>query len=184
MKKILLNIFCLLSIYPIFKSQCEDKDEKECLIYNESGAYPDYCCYYKPLIPYNETGECKTVPYSSYFKGLIREYINGSLYNLTCNKNKTTFALEECGNIHKKKDASIKNCKKYSTFVDSCCFYNGKKNNNIDHGQQEFEKGCYWLGSKYEGSIEWAGISLECNQNYLNYSIFYIFSFIFGILLL
>ena len=180
MKKILFNLFYLLSIYPIFKSQCENKNESDCINSNASGTYPDYCCYYKPLIPYNETGECKTIPYFSYFKGLNREYINGTLYNVTCNANRTTFALEECGDIHRKWEASLKNCKKHSTPLDSCCYYSGKKNNNnnTDHGQQEFEKGCYWLGSKYEGSINWAGITLECNQNYLNYYVFYILLFL------
>ena len=182
------HLLFLLFIYPIITLDCESKTTLDkCLNEKDIGNYPDLCCFLQPLFNSSSKSECITVPYSTYFSGYNREYKNGILYNVTCNETNrsTTFILEECGNINKKKKASLKNCKKYSTVLDSCCYYKGKSDNEfeMDLGNQDYEKGCYWLGSKYEGTINWAGAKLECNQNYLNYCMLYIFTFIFGIIL-
>ena len=192
MKLILLNIICLLlSFYSILNPPCEEMDNLTKCIYNKNYTkYPDFCCYFEPLnVNPNSKNQsfCKTVPYSSYFTGYHREYLNGTLFKVTCldyQDQYRTFALEQCGNIYKKEKASLNKCKEFSTPVDSCCYYSGKKDESIDFGSQEFDKGCYWLGSKYEGKITWAGIDLECHQNYLNYYIFSLFTFLFRILLL
>ena len=194
MKKILVNIFLLLIIYPISKLDiCEEKNSlNDCIEASTSSKYKDYCCYLDPLYG-SGSPKCKTVPYSSYFTGYKRDYIDGTLYNVTCkleekksedndeekDENKT-YALERCGDTHKEVK-SLKDCKKYSSFVDSCCYFSNEKDDKesyIDFGEQEFEKGCYWLGSKYEGKIKWAGITLECQQNYLNYYIFSLYFFV------
>ena len=47
-------------------------------------------------------------------------------------------------------------------------------------GNGNINKGCYWLGTKYEGDISWAGVEMECSMDYLKYSIIYlIFIFLF-----
>ena len=177
MKKIIFNIFLFFSINHIIISQnCNCIDGT-----NQNKAYPDYCCKYTAINPNTPSQTfCKTVPYSSYFSGYKNEYINEVLYKVECNnqENKTTFALEPCGNIYSEK-LSFKNCKKYSTLVDSCCYFSGTFVDDIDQKEQSLIKGCYWLGSKYNGEINWAGAKLECHHKYLNYSLFY---FIFIIL--
>ena len=188
MKKIFLNIFILLTIYPISNSICSGNDINSCIKSGVSSKYHDYCCFLTPLYPQTGSGKCITVPYSAYFTGYNKEYIDGILYSVNCTSEEEgdkTFALEQCGDTHNK-GKSLKDCKKYSTFVDSCCYYKGKNKDDdpiIDFGQQKFEQGCYWLGSKYEGDIFFAGIRLECHQNYLNHHILSIFIFILGILL-
>ena len=86
--------------------------------------------------------------------------------------NITTLALEKCG---KNEAKSLDDCKKYSNVLNSCCFTEGKSS--------IYEKGCYWLGTKYEGDIDWANGHFECNSNYLKakylFMLFLIFTFIF-----
>ena len=182
MAKIFLIIFTIIAIYPYTQSnECEKIDTPSpanCQNKTTNKKYTDFCCYFEDL-KNNSNNMCKTVPYSSYYTGYKTEYINGQLYKVECNDaNFKTYALEQCGNIHKNEEASLNNCKEYSTFVDSCCYFSGEYDDTVAQGEQELVKGCYWLGSKYEGKITWAGAKLECHHNYLNYSLFYFFSFV------
>ena len=179
MKKNIFIIF-LFAIFPailsenekIFLENCEEienvKNSTMCLKTEEGKKYPDYCCHY-----YHDesTQSCKTVPYSSYRGENTKDYIIDKLYTVTCPKAHKTYALEQCGNAFEEAK-SLSDCKKYSTFVDSCCYYKTSENN--EKSKDFKENSCYWLGSKYEGTINWAGIELECNQKYLNSSLFLI----------
>ena len=183
MKKIIFKIFLFFSISHIIISKtCEEKGYNDCFIdNNENKIYPDYCCQYTAINPNSGNKFCKTVPYSSYFSGYKKEYINEILYEVNCNnQGHVTFPLERCGNIYSE-EFSFKSCKKYSTLVDSCCYFPGNSNSDGDNEQkgQKLEKGCYWLGSKYNGKINWADAELECHHKYLYCSLFY---FIFCIL--
>ena len=182
MKKIILKILLFLNICTIIFSKCEEDNKSsvdDCAPLNDKGKYPDLCCFYKEHGADNTIkGKCKTVPYSSYYEGYNREYIadENILYDVTCKQNPgssiKTYTLERCGNTYSG-NPSKKECKKYSTFVDSCCYYSGeKKEDDPSIDGAKFEKGCYWLGSKYEGSIFWAGARLECSNNFLKYSLF------------
>jgi hypothetical protein len=118
---------------------------------------------------------CRRIPYSAYYEDNSYETINDLVYKVTCNgryRGPATI-LEQCGNVVKASEAKFEKCKEHSTLVNSCCFTNG--NGNI-------AKGCYWLGSKYEGDINWAGVDLECNMNYLKFSLVVYLIFIFSIL--
>ena len=175
MKKIILEIFLSLNIYAFIYSQCSDhnNDENKCLEKSQNGKYPDLCCFFKKEDSTDGSGLCKAIPYSSYSQEYNKEYIDGTLYNINCSKiDKETYNLERCGNTYNQ-NPSKKECKKYSTYVDSCCYYSGE--NKADDPKNEgkaFVKGCYWLGSKYEGSIFWAGARLECSFKFLSYSLF------------
>ena len=183
MKKIIFNIFLFFSISHIIISKtCEEEDFETCFYsMNINKTYPDYCCKYEAINPNSGNKFCKTVPYSSYFSGYKNEYINGILFKVDCgNQVHDTFPLAPCGNTHSK-DFSFKNCKKYSTLVDSCCYFSGNPNSDGDNEQkgQKLKEGCYWLGSKYNGKINWADAELECHHKYLYCSLFY---FIFCII--
>ncbi len=185
MKGIILKIFISLNIYAIIYSKCEDKNEEgkdKCLDQSDKSKYPDLCCYYEEVENKNNH-HCKAVPYSSYSQENTTDYIDGILYNVICppNISKDNFNLERCGNIYDE-NPSKKDCRKYSTYVDSCCYYSGKnKDEDPENQGEEFKKGCYWLGSKYEGSIFWAGARLECSLQFLKYSLF---TFLYLIILL
>ena len=199
MKNIFFEILILMNIFFFITSLiCNETNKDDCLK-KESYKYPDVCCFYKelnkkdnsnsassrrlqggesssPTIDDDEEGECKLVPYSAYYKSNYIEYIDGKLYEVTCDEiGKKPYALEECGNTYKKDKASLKECKKYSTFVDSCCYYSEKNKKDDDpvvNVTDQLTEGCYWLGSKYEGSIFWAGVRLECFNKYLQFSLY------------
>ena len=192
MKNILFYIILFLYIYITVENECENESspsEANCNKHTKNQKYPILCCYLEPLYPKdsssNNNQKCKTVPYSSYFKGYKKDYIDNVLYNVKCpDYNISTLVLEKCG---KNSEASgLKDCKKYSTFVDSCCYfkdqYDARANNT---GEERLEtKRCYWLGSKYEGTINWAGAELVCYNKKLNISLFTKILFILGIVLL
>ena len=159
-----INIIFSSSICNTFKP---DKP-KDCFDQQNNTRYTDYCCYFNN----RNHSFCKTIPYSSYSDKDKYENINGDLYSIQCLTNNTEVTLlEQCGDISKANEANFEKCKKHSTVLSSCCYVKG--NNDIN-------KGCYWLGTKYEGNIKWAGVDMECSMNYLKYSIiclFFIFLF-------
>ena len=171
MKKIILKLFLCINIWSIiYANKCEGLSNSSC-ISSDNSKYPNLCCFFKPVTGGNPF--CKTVPFSSYYSGYKKEYIDGILYDVNCgNSNEETYTLERCGNIYNE-NPKKKECKKYSTYVDSCCYYSGKnKDDDPQIDETNFKKGCYWLGSKYEGSIFWAGARLECSFKFLKYSLF------------
>ena len=173
----LLLIF--LMILSTFSATCEKNwnssinSMDDCFNSSGIGKYSDHCCYYQQIYPDNTTNTsdlCITVPYSSYMGLNSYSYFNDILYNVTCYKDekneKEITPLERCGNTHDTK-FSLKRCKKYSSFVDSCCYH------EKEGDQDSLGSGCFWLGTKYEGSITWANIKLKCSDSYLKYSLFY-----------
>ena len=73
--------------------------------------------------------------------------------------------LEQCGDLSKGSNVDFEDCKEHSTLLNSCCLAKGNSESDI-------KKGCYWLGTKYEGEINWAGVDMECNLTYIKYSLF------------
>ena len=128
----------------------------------------DYCCYYES-ISVNKSF-CKTIPNSAIYQDIMHENIDGVLYNITCDVQKQFNLLEKCGDNGKSND--LNDCKKHSTVLNSCCY---------TKGNTEINKGCYWLDTKYEGEVKWAGVDMECNMNYLKY---YFLNLIFIFLIL
>ena len=129
----------------------------------------DYCCYYES-IPVNNSF-CKTIPNSAFYRENMYENIDGVLYNITCGDQKQFNLLEKC--VANGKSNDLNDCKKHSTVLNSCCY---------TKGNTEINKGCYWLGTKYEGEINWAGVEMECNMSYLKYylvNLIFIFLIIF-----
>ena len=141
---------------------------EDCFYQQNYVLYSDYCCYFNS----SDKSFCKAIPYSSYSDKDKYENIDGVLYQVTCDTgNRKVTLLEECGNTNEANEANFEKCKRHSTVLNSCCYVKG--NGNIN-------KGCYWLGTKYEGDINWAGVEMECSMDYLKYSIIYlIFIFLF-----
>ena len=145
-------------------------DSSECAKFQIKSGYNDYCCYYEPTIS-GTSGFCKTIPYSTYNNRDKYEYIGDILYEVKCQDKREVTLLEQCGNVNEANDASLGKCQEHSTVLNSCCYVKG---NN------EISKGCYWLGTKYEGEIKYAGVDMECFMDYLKFKLFYlIFLFLF-----
>ena len=172
-KKIFFLFLFLINLNLIFSIfECEQiknpNQAEECNVLSSKSSYPDYCCFYK-LFNSNKTF-CRTIPYSAIYKDLKYENINGELYEVNCSSSNEATLLEQCGK--KNEGTSLESCKEYSNGVNSCCYIKG---NN------EISRGCYWLGTKYEGKTTWAGVEMECNMSFLKYSLFYL-NFIFFVL--
>ena len=172
-KKIFFIFLFLINLNLIFSIfECEQiknpNQAEECNVLSSKSSYPDYCCFYK-LFNSNKTF-CRKIPYSAIYKDLKYENINGELYEVNCSSSNEATLLEQCGK--KNEGTSLESCKEYSNGVNSCCYIKG---NN------EISRGCYWLGTKYEGKTTWAGVEMECNMSFLKYSLFYL-NFIFFVL--
>ena len=170
-KKIFFVFLFLINLNFIFSiiecEQTENPNQAEvCNVLSSKSSYPDYCCFYK-LFNSNKTF-CRTIPYSAIYKDLKYENIDGELYEVNCSSSNEATLLEQCGK--KNEGTSLESCKEYSNGVNSCCYIKG---NN------EISRGCYWLGTKYEGKTTWAGVEMECNMSFLKYSLFYLNFIIF-----
>ena len=175
-KKIFLVFLFLINLNFIFSIlECEQmsnpKNASECNELSSKSSYPDYCCFYKLFNDTNDNDTfCRTIPYSAIYKDLNYENIDGKLYEVNCSNRNEATLLEQCGK--KNEGTSLESCKKYSNGVNSCCYIKGN---------DEISRGCYWLGTKYEGKTTWAGVEMECNMSFLKYSLFYL-NFIFFVL--
>ena len=173
-----ISILIITTILTLSSEQniaCESEtpsDLSDCSKYDSPGMYGDLCCFYKREST-TEGSKCVTVPYSAYLNYVQYDTLNGTLYKVQCNYenkryNKAAAVLTKCGEDIK--NPSMKKCKGYSSYVDSCCYYNGDVSDN-EYGElfpKETERGCYWLGAKYRGKISWGGMHLNCASTFLN----------------
>ena len=190
MRKIIIFFYFIfiLSQFHISNEKClpnvEDIDSataKTCSQFNGPNLHDDLCCLYS-VIDTNDQKRilqeekkkkfCYSVPYSSRMDDFLTyDVINDTLYKVDCEK--TTHAknnstvLARCG--EDVENPSVGKCKKYSSYVDSCCYYNGTE---IDNGYTypKTTKGCYWLGAKFDGEILWGGMKLKCSSTYYTVS--------------
>ena len=169
-----LCLLVLISIFTFtFTQSCnkvEDvKDPEDCFKYNGPNIHDDLCCYYESLdeVDNNKEKRCNLVPYSADLQFLEYDYIDDKLYKIECERlyKREDSILTRCAE-NKAKPDGVKTCKKYSSYVDSCCYFGGST--EFEGGFPETKEGCYWLGAKFEGNIKWGSLKLKCSSNYLN----------------
>ena len=145
-----------------------------CISASSVDLYGDKCCVYTKVS--DETNQtCKKIPYSASIRLGDEEILNydvidGELYKVNCGDkyydDQSIGVLNKCG--EDLKSFSLKKCKKYSSYVDSCCYYSGKKKDQkYNEPYPHTEEGCYWLGAKYSGNINWAGLKLKCKGAFI-----------------
>ena len=193
MRKIIIIASLLLFSYikanvGKYCSQKKDpEDKKSCFALSGPNLHDDMCCYYE-LVKTDQEEEptpeklCRPIPYSARMD-INYDIIDNKLYKVTCNpqelegtKKKEITVLQRCG--EDVSDPSVKKCKEYSSYVDSCCYWNGMDTigNNLrpypdpqkDGGQS---RGCYWLGAKFDGEIYWGTMKLQCSSFYQKISL-------------
>ena len=179
MSKKYIFIITLIFISKTFQQKCSDLTiSSNCTNYPLSDLYGDKCCWYEKVTTSSSTSpdsHCRKIPYSASIKfstGKTLEYdvIDGDLYKVDCGSqtyaDQSVGVLSRCG--EDLDSFSLKKCKKYSSYVDSCCYYSGKKKDQLyNEPYPKTEEGCYWLGAKYSGNINWAGLKLKCEGKYL-----------------
>ena len=188
------GIFLLILFESFFATNCQQSQcsnssinptsVTDCTKYSDVESTGSACCFYKVVeesepaenqedAENKKTNKCISVPYSAYTNSKY-DYINGTLYEKDCGTffTKEQYVLSRCGEDVKK--ASLKKCKKYSTYVDSCCYFSGAKEDGAEIYPGAID-GCYWLGAKYDGKLRWGGMKLKCSSTYQK---LYLFSFL------
>ena len=165
----------------------DTNNANECYARSGPNLHDDMCCFYKSVEEESEDegsskGFCRPIPYSARIN-INYDIIDGKLYTVKCDpkeqdgtKKKEITVLQRCG--EDVTNPSVKKCKKYSSYVDSCCYWNGKDTigDNLrpypdpkdNEGQ---DRGCYWLGAKFDGTIYWGTMKLKCGSFYQKISL-------------
>jgi len=175
-KKTFLILSFIFFISLTTQQICSSKNSKDdCKAASSMDMYGDKCCWYKSKTDSSKT-MCKKVPYSASIKlsdsdgdNLKYDVIDGELYEVDCDnfEDQKAGVLSKCAE-NLEDDFSLKKCKKYSSYVDSCCYYSGKKKDqNYNEPYPETKEGCYWLGAKFSGDINWGGLKLSCKGEFL-----------------
>lgn len=189
MRKIIIIASLLLFSYIKANNYCSQNtspDKESCFALSGPNLHDDMCCYYELVETaqeeYTPKKLCRPIPYSARM-AINYDIIDNKLYKVTCNsqelnetKKKEITVLQRCG--EDVSDPSVKKCKEYSSYVDSCCYWNGKDTigDNLrpypdpqeNKGQS---RGCYWLGAKFDGEIYWGTMKLQCGSFYQKISL-------------
>lgn len=151
--------------------------EEDCFAYDGNTLHDAQCCFYKPVDTSKDLQNiCRSIPFSARINSLKYDVIENVLYEVKCNGEiyKNDSILNICAEEVNPKDASVKKCQKYSSFVDSCCYYDKDDQPNLAYLNPKPTHGCYWLGSKYKGKITWGGLKLKCGGHFNKLNIYMI----------
>jgi hypothetical protein len=173
--KLIILISLALLNFSMSNQNCESTNpttQTDC--YNRVTLTDNKCCYLSGLGTYSNQRMCLNVPISSFSGEKQIEY-EGKAWAISCNtgSNDNYSILERCVNFE---SMSLNGCSTASSFTESCCFYD--KPSVVSSTNQKVlntPTGCYKLGTKYFGTINWAGLKLECNTKFIQSSIYLIF---------
>jgi len=173
----MLKILSIMPLFIVFKliisqniipttlscSNTSPKSANDC--FNNLTNDDNICCYLSGVQTYANEKMCISIPSTSYV-GDLSYILSKKTYNIQCRVSTSTPTfLKQCGFAGA---LSSSDCSTGSTFVNSCCYYSGTDVNKTPQG-------CYWLGTKYSGKTNWAGLSLECASNNIMISLVLIF---------
>ena len=136
--------------------------ENGCAALSGPNVHDDICCLYT-LID-NSIARCHSIPYTAR-TNILYDYFEGELYSVSLHETQNTTkekgytVLARCG--EDVSNPNQKKCQKYSSYVDSCCYWNGK---DLIEGGEPYplsKRGCYWLGAKFDGKIVWGSMKLK-----------------------
>ena len=189
-KKIIFFLLCGL-FSASYETYCDQmngdngkspSDENSCALLSGPNVHDDICCFYTLVDTSLSSGSnpipqniCHSIPYSAR-TNITYDYYNGTLYKGNCSeaqlvsKKKESNVLARCG--EDVSNPNQKKCQKYSSYVDSCCYWNGK---DLIEGGEPYPssgRGCYWLGAKFDGKIVWGSMKLKCSSVYQTVSLY------------
>jgi hypothetical protein len=173
-KKLLLVSLTILSLHFIYASDCSSTvPTKSGDCFSKSSNNREICCYLTGLNSYSNDKLCVSIP-NSAFTGETKYSYDNKIYNIECDYPGTSSILEKCGGTPDSK----KGCSTGSSFTNSCCYYEKTETESPNEKVKNTKTGCYWLGTKFEGEISWAGLMLACNSSFLTYSLPLLFVFL------
>ena len=139
--------------------------------YNQSTNAGNLCCYIQGIQNYSTDRMCLSIPSDSYLGESTTRY-NGKEYSISCKTTTTPALLSSCGTSSA---GSQSDCATSSSYTNSCCYFSGFTSTS---NKSATPAGCYWLGTKYSGTVTWAGLSLNCAGDYITYSTYILFALI------
>ena len=146
----------------------------DCSALSGPNIHDDICCLYTEadVDSTNANKICHSIPYTAR-TNIKYDYFDTHLYSVECDdslKHKEYTVLARCG--EDESNPNQKKCQKYSSYVDSCCYWNGQ--DLIEGGElyRSSGRGCYWLGAKFDGNIVWGSMKLKCNSVYQTVSLY------------
>jgi len=172
-KNIFKSLLIIIFIYFVNSSDCSSTlptSKEDC--YTKSLSNGELCCYLTGLNAYSSDKLCLGIP-TSAFSGESKYSYDNKIYNIECNYSGPSSILEKCGGT----PDSRKGCSTGSSFANSCCYYEQTETESVNEKVKNTKTGCYWLGTKYEGEISWAGLLLSCDSSFLTYSLHFLFVF-------
>ena len=150
--KLIITLYFISYTYSQTCMTVVPQSEQDCTKYNDN---KELCCFLTAPNLNIDSKLCYSLPMSS-FAGETTIYYRGHSYLLNCGIKKDKTSLPICG---PSSPLSRKDCMTGSTFSNSCCL---DKDN----------KRCVWLGTKFVGETEWAGLNLDCSGENYRISIF------------
>jgi hypothetical protein len=145
--------------------------------FNQSSSNDELCCYLSSINTSPNSQFCLSIPSSAFTGDSIYAYNNVN-YNIACKSQGLNSILESCSGI----SGSVAGCSTGSSFTNSCCYYQKTDTGSLYDKVQNTPTGCYWIGTKFTGSLSWAGLPLNCSANFLTFSaslVFFVFLFLF-----
>lgn len=145
----------------------------DCSALSGPNIHDDICCLYTEEDSTNPNKICHSIPYTAR-TNIKYDYFDTHLYSVKCDdtqleqKHKISTVLARCGEDESNPDQ--KKCQKYSSYVDSCCYWNGQ---DLIEGGEPYPssgRGCYWLGAKPDGNIVWGSMKLKCSSIFFIYA--------------
>ena len=172
-KNIFKSLLIIFFIYFVNASDCSStvpNSKGDC--FGKSSSNGELCCYLTGLDAYSNDRLCLAIP-TSAFSGESKYSYDNKIFNIECDYTAPSSILEKCGGT----PDSRKGCSTGSSFTNSCCYYEKTDTGSVNEKVKNTNTGCYWLGTKYEGEISWAGLLLSCDSSFLTYSLSLLFVF-------
>ena len=166
MKKIFNSLFIIIFVFGEINSECNYEQTastaSECL---KKSNETTYCCFISPINDPSSPSMCYPFPKDKYY-GFANINFNNKTYSIECgigsrymgtNWNFISGVRKLCG---EKNPNDYTECIKDSTENNSCCYYESEEMN---------ERGCYWLGIKYQAKVTKNKYTFICGSNFLKY---------------
>lgn len=166
-KKLLIytTINLLLVKYIFSQSRCGSfvpQDSNSCFMFSTNTTY---CCSLSTFSNKFHSNICYPIKMNEYLPLNNRINLGGYDYGIDCGN----FIGTTCGFISS--PVTYKDCSQFSRNSNSCCFMKFQEDTS-----------CVWLGTGDTGQVEYNGLTLICEANYLKAKLLLIFALVFFLL--
>jgi hypothetical protein len=164
--KIRKNFWIIITIifikFTITQSKCGSfvpQDSNSCFMYSTNTTY---CCSLSTFSNKFYSNICYPISMTDYLPLNNKINLGGYEYDINCG----TFIGTTCGYVST--PVSYKDCSQFSKNTNSCCFM-----------KYQGDTSCVWLGTGDTGQVEYNGLVLICEADFLKISLILLFALLF-----